>query len=60
MENGLGAAVLDEWSRILTYPGVHSFALDSRQAVCLVWKAGTEPPHVRALQSALLDCFGQE
>ena len=59
VENGLGAAVLDEWCRILTHPDVHSFALDSCQTVCLVWKSGTEPPHARALQSALLDCFGK-
>lgn len=59
VENGLGVAVLDEWCQILTHPGVHSFALDSRQTVCLAWKAGTEPSHMRSLQSALLDCFEQ-
>ena len=60
VENGLGAAVLDEWCRILAHPDIHSFALDSRQTVCLAWRAGTEPPHGRALQSALLDFFEQK
>lgn len=57
VENGLGAAVLDEWCRVLIHPGVRCFALDGRQQVCLAWKAGTEPPHARAVQSALLDYF---
>ena len=59
VENGLGAAVLDEWCRVLTFPGVRCFALDGRRQVCLAWKAGAEPPHVRAVQGALLDCFEQ-
>ena len=59
VENGLGAAVLDEWCRIFTNSDVHCLPLDSRQTVCLGWKAGTEPPHIRALQSALLDYFGK-
>lgn len=57
VENGLGAAVLDEWCRILVHPDVHSFALDSRQPVCLARKAGTDRPHALALQNTLLDYF---
>ena len=57
VENGLGAAVLDEWCRVLTHPDVHNFALDSRQPVCLARKAGTDHPHVRALQNTLQDYF---
>ena len=60
VENGLGVAVLDEWCHILTHPGVHSFAPGSCQAVCLAWKAGTELPNIRVLQSALLDYFEQK
>ena len=60
VENGLGAAVLDEWCHILAHPGVLSFILDSWQPVCFARKAGTELPHVRTLQHILLDYFQLE
>ncbi len=59
VENGLGAALLDEWCHILAHPGVGCIPINSRHPVCLAWKAGAEPPTVRTLCQALLDHFGQ-
>ena len=59
VENGLGAALLDEWCHNIAHPGVHHVELDSRHPVCLAWKVGAELSAVGILRNALLDYFGQ-
>ena len=60
VENGLGAALLDEWCHNLAHPGVCHVELNSRHPVCLAWKVGVELSTVGILRNALLDYFGQQ
>ena len=59
VENGLGAALLDEWCHNIAHPGVRHVELNSRHPVCLAWKAGAEPSAIRILRNALMDYFEQ-
>ena len=59
VENGLGAALLDEWCHNIAHPGVRHVELNSRHPVCLAWKTGAEPSAIRILRNALLDHFEQ-
>ncbi len=55
VENGLGVAILDEWTQGIHHPDIGSFEIGSRHPISLVWRAGTYSEEIRILHHALLD-----
>lgn len=54
VENGLGVAILDEWTQGLHNPYIGSFEIGSRHPVSLVWREGSYTREIHILHSRLL------
>lgn len=55
VENGLGVAILDEWTHGIHHPDIGSFEIGSRHPISMVWRAGTYSQEIRILHQSLLD-----
>lgn len=54
VENGLGVAILDEWTQGIHNPGIGRFEIGSKHPVSLVWREGSYTREVRILHQNLL------
>ena len=55
VENGLGVAILDEWTQGFNDPDIGSFEIGSKHPVSLVWRSGSYSREIHILHQALLN-----
>lgn len=58
VENGLGVAILDEWTKVAEHSDIGCFEIGSKHPVSLVWREGSYTQEVRIFHQELLKHLG--